>query len=123
MKEDYSDFIAMAQEMIEEFGREITVSIPPIITAQNQWNPPKTPSLIKTNAAFVGSIGGYGAIVTSDDLFQKSQQIALVAPPADGSDLSKTTQIIDNGQKWTVNILKALQPASDIILYYLGVSQ
>ncbi len=128
MTEDYSDFVTTAKEMIGEFGREISA----VLMARGKPINPDKPWLgntedqevsVKTNAVFVGAVGGYGQIISNDNLFQTSQQIALVAPPDTGEDLRKINQIIDDGEKWTVNVVKAVQPANDIILYYVGVSQ
>ena len=128
MTEDYSDFVTTAKEMIGEFGREISAVLmtrgKPINT-DKPWlgNTEDQEVSVKTNAVFVGAVGGYGQIISNDNLFQTSQQIALVAPPDTGEDLRKINQIIDDGEKWTVNVVKAVQPANDIILYYVGVSQ
>ena len=128
MKEDYSDFVATAKEMIGEFGREIsavTVTRGQPVDPDKPWlgNSEDKDVSVKTNAVFVGATGGYGQIVANDNLFQTSQQIALVAPPETGEDLRKINQILDGGETWTVSVVKAVQPANDIILYYVGVSQ
>lgn len=126
---DYSEVIAVADELTQEFGRQVT------FVRDNE-----TPD--DANKPWGGSTGAdttvdlWGVFVPPNtvrqfgvtalgqgtewkDLIAFSEQIAIVYPGV--NDLRNFTYMQDGAERWNIIGLQVLKPAADNVLAFVGV--
>ena len=128
MVKDYTNIAETAQRLVDKYGRSITLkrhSETPA-DASKPWEGPDKSSPaaeVTTKGVFVspGEGAKLGLAVESDDLLQRSEQIAIVAPgPSETEDLATFDELEDT-EIWRVVKANKLQPAGTAILYFIGV--
>lgn len=125
---DHSDFLALARELIQEEGRSVTFAKLGTTAADvdKPWRGAGSPTLVgqvTTTAVFLPDSGGFGELIEDEELFKKSEQFLLVAPPSTGEDLSDYNIVVDDSVRWKITITKCLKPASLALLFAMGVSR
>lgn len=125
---DHSDFIALAQELIAEEGRAITVQQLGATPADNAkpWQGPATPTVTTDADVFgvflpVSSLQDLGFKSEDDDLIKRADQVILVPPTT--VDLRDMHQVLDKSVVWKIEWVQVLEPGDQVILYAFGVSR
>lgn len=124
---DYTEFVALAQELIADAGRLCKVqklSATPA-DALKPWMGAAAPTVQterQVRAVFVPPSGtDFGKDFISPELLQRAMQVALIAPT--DISLEQMNLIEDGGVKWKVEWVQVLKPADLIVLYAFGVSR
>lgn len=125
---DHSDFLALARELIQEEGRSVTFAKldTTAADADKPWRGAGSPTLVgqvTTMAVFLPDGSGFGKLIEDEELFKKSEQLLLVAPPNTGEDLSDYNIVVDDSVRWKIAVTKCLKPASLALLFAMGVSR
>ena len=126
---NHSEFVLLAKEMIKEDGRQIRLQVLGN-TAEDSTKPWKGSSYDNIEqefqpwAVFVPIIGrDLGSIVQDKDLLKKAQLVAIVEPIAEALE-EKVTRIKDiDGTMWRVVWCQCLRPATETILYVMGLAK
>lgn len=126
---NHSEFVLLAKEMINDDGRKIRLQILGN-TAKDLTKPWKGSSYdnveleYEAGAIFVPVVGrDLGTIVQDKDLLKKAQRIVIVEPIAEALE-EKVTRIKDiDGTMWRVVWCQCLRPATETILYVMGLAK
>lgn len=131
MSFDYTEMLATAQELIEEFGRSITVrrltNTP--ADANKPWRGaanPASPISAQVTLAAVGvppySLIELGKKTLTPELSQRSTLIFIAAPDDAATDITGFDEVVDaDGKVYRITELHTLRPASTTLLHYIGV--
>jgi hypothetical protein len=123
---DYIDLAAMAENLITESGREVTVVRykQSADDSAKPWHGPGDPTTVPdatdtVYAAFVapGSMGKYAQDV---DAMKRCEQACLVGPGA-SFDLTTADEVVDGGVRWHVESATVVKPGATVLLYMLGL--
>lgn len=126
---DHTEFVVLAQELILEEGRLVTfqkLGAGPA-DANKPWKGAGAPTVVSqvasVPAVFVPATGSdLGRMVTDEELLKRVEQVALVAPVQEGFD--SFHRILDtDSQLWKIEWMQVLKPASQTILYVVGVKR
>lgn len=124
---DYSEVRAVAKELIEEFGREVTVvhqgNTP--TDAGKPWGAQSATvrGSVTGKAAFVAT-GSLATAVGNSDNVKSSDQVALFAAANDGgSSLEYFDLIIDGLVNWKITKTELLSPGNTRLLYLFVVEK
>lgn len=126
---DYASILADVRELVLDAGRPITLRTLAGAAADpaKPWRGPGTPTVAATcttPAAFVPATGGgLGKALVREDLLTKCEQVALLAPPADGYDVEKAHELLDDGVRYRVAWVQALRPGPLTVLFAMGVAR
>ncbi len=125
---DHGKFAALATRLITKNGRLITMQRLSSTAADpnKPWNGPGAPTVASAvpnvPAVFVPPGGGLGRDIVTEDLLQRVEQVALIAPLQEG--LETMHRIIDtDGQAWKIDWVQVLKPADKTVLYVVGVTR
>lgn len=128
---DYTEVLATAQELTEEFGRAITVqrlgTTP--ADASKPWRGQADPAspvaeevVLHGVAVPPDSLIRLGLEVQSSELVQRSKLIFISAPDALTTDISDFNHLVDSdGSSYRIVVIHALQPGETKLLYFIGV--
>lgn len=124
----YTEDIATALELIDEFGRDVTVqklSVAPVDGAK-PWEGQATQTVEDTQiarAVFVPpSGGGFGKDLMVDNNLKRAEQICLIGQTA--KLIENFDSILDSdGQLWLIQFVQVLKPGDEIVLYAFGVKR
>ena len=128
---DYPALIATAQRLITENGRSVTfVEFDTTLDDSDKpWRGPADPratpeSTLTVDAVFVEplSVEQLGSSTRIKDLLARSDKIMIVSPGAN-VDLTIFQEVVDGSESWKIQGVETLQPGSEIILNYVGVSR
>lgn len=126
---NHSEFVLLAKEMIREEGRTIRLQL-----IGSSADDPTKPWMGKAHdnlekelvagAVFVPVVGrDLGTIVKDQDLLKKAKQIAIVEPIEEDLE-EKVSRIKDiDGTMWRVVWCQCLKPATQTILYVMGLDK
>lgn len=128
---DYSEFAALSEELVAEFGRVVTfVELGDTPASPSQpWkgaaSPRGTPvQTLDLSAVFVepSSLDSLGDNELAQDFLKRSTSVALVYSSV---ELSSFDEILDNsdGSRWKITGLSKLKPGDTLLLYYVGLSR
>lgn len=124
---DYAELVAVAQELIEGTGREVTFQKLSATAADTNkpWRGAATPTVESAAdliATFVPATGGgMGRELVSEEMLKRVDQVCLVAPSA--YDMEDFNTVVDGGVTWGVEWVYQLKPGSTVLLWVLGVKQ
>lgn len=124
---DYNELVLVAQELIADTGRAITLQKLSATAADvnKPWNGPATPTVstsVNTVGTFVPHQGSdLGKTLVSEELLARCEQVLLVAPTQ--SDISEMNFVVDTSIKWKIDWVQVLKPGATIVLYVFGVSR
>lgn len=123
---DYSAFVELADELIEDSGRELIFQrlSSTAADASKPWQGAATPTVVETVSAVPGvfvpaSGSGLGRNLVSDELLKKVDQVVLVAGRAE--DLEDFDLVVDADVKWRIEWAQVLRPGDLVVLYFFGV--
>jgi len=127
---DYVEMAAVAQELIDDNGRDVTLirfkQAP--ADANKPWegpdNPRTTPDATTTvKGCFVPLAGsGLGKDTLDADILKRTNEVCLIGPGA-GFDLATADELIDNSIYKKITFVKTLKPAATVLLYYVGIER
>ena len=126
---DYEELVPIVQDLILDNGRLINfVRVVPTAVGATPWKKADLSSgnVVTTSvpAVFVPPSGfALGIKFISEDLLKRCSQVCLVAPHADGVDLSGTQKIVDGSASWTIEWIEVLRPGDLVLLYAFGVKR
>lgn len=125
---EYDASVAVAINLIRKKGRIVTLqkmsaaSTDPNKPWKGQGSPVVESSVPEVPSCFVPHTGSnLGFISVASELLKRSEQVALVAPIAEGLEVND--RILDNGVTWKVDWVQVLKPALQTVLYVFGVSR
>lgn len=128
---DYTDVLATARELTEEFGRAITLQRLGTTPADNTkpWRGPNNPmSPVAESVSLFGvvvppdSMRALGLEVQSPELVQRSKLIFIAGPDDADTDISDFNNLVDaDGKIYRVVIIHTLKPALVQLLHFIGV--
>jgi hypothetical protein len=127
---DYTEDLALARELITEFGRLVTAQRLSSAPADSNkpWKGPGTPTVDKTHkttAAFVPASGAdLGRFVQDKELLRRCEQVALL--PGTGKvsvDLNDFHFLLDEKVTWKIEWVRELKPGPLSLLYVIGVKR
>lgn len=126
---NHSEFVLLAKEMIREEGRTIRLQLigSSADDPTKPWKGKAHDNLEKelvAGAVFVPVVGrDLGTIVKDQDLLKKAKQIAIVEPIEEDLE-EKVSRIKDiDGTMWRVVWCQCLKPATQTILYVMGLDK
>lgn len=126
---NHTEFVLLAKEMIREEGRTIRLQLigSSAIDQSQPWKGQAYDNVEKelvAGAVFVPVIGrDLGTIVKDQDLLKKAKQIAIVEPIEEDLE-EKVSRIKDiDGTMWRVVWCQCLKPATQTILYVMGLDK
>lgn len=127
---DHSEFVALANELLQEEGRKITLQVlsSAALDPNKPWNGPGSPTVLtkyeNVYSVFVPPFGReLGSLVGDVELFKKAEKVALVQPVAEGLEEKINTILDTDGSVWRITVSQALKPAEQTILYCFGVAR
>ena len=131
---DYNAMAAVAEQLIDENGREITIFRfdQTFTDSAKPWKGPTDPrgtpdETATLNAVFVPISGAasLGMKTLDQDLLKRTEQVCLIAPGVTSVpfDLATANEIIDGGVNSKVTFVETLKPGDTVLLYYVGVSR
>lgn len=126
---DYAAFVTLAQELIADAGRLVTVQkflAAPKNTAKpwegTSTDGPLVESEFDVFGAFVPASGtDLGQIVTDKELLKTVEQVVLV--PGDEEHLETFTAMVDGEVRWKIEWAQVLRPGPLTVLYAFGVKR
>ena len=124
---DYTEFVTLAQEIIADNGRDVTIQLlsSTPANAATPWRGPATPTVQTqrtVKAVFVPSQGtNLGIDVVSDELLRRVEEVCLIAPT--DIELQGFTRIVDGGVNYTIDWVQVLKPGPLIVLYFFGIKR
>lgn len=127
MATDYSGFVALAQRLIENNGRSVTMQrhSAGVADPSKPWKGPGVPTIDLTKnvqAVFLPAGGNsFGKNFISSELLERCEQVCMVAPT--DISLEGFTAILDNGSRWQIEWGQVLRPGPVIVLYAFGVKR
>lgn len=127
MATDYNEFVRLAQELIAENGRQVTLQKLDATAADisKPWKGPGAPAVALAKvlpAVFVPASGsGLGRDIVKEELLDRVEQVALVAPT--DVSLEGFHAILDGGVRWNIDWAQALKPGPLVVLYVFGVKR
>jgi hypothetical protein len=129
---DYTNIANTALRLVEKYGRSMVV-LKFVTTPANESKPwegaedPREEAEAETiNAVSVstGEAVKLGMHTQDSDMVKRSDQILIVAPGAANQiDLSDFNEVADQGVNWKITMVEKLQPASTILLFYIGIKR
>ena len=127
MATDYTEFSQLAQELIAENGRDVTLQkLDATATdASKPWKGAGAPTVAQSKAVpavFVPASGsGLGRDIVKEELLDRVEQVALVAPT--DVSLEGFHIILDDGVRWNIDWAQVLKPGPTVVLYVFGVKR
>lgn len=126
MSEFYDEMILVANELITEFGRNVSFQefSKNITDANKPWKGGTEiiEQVDDVPACFVPLAGSdLGKLGISEELLKRTDQIALVAPVQE--NLERMHAILDDGVRYKIDWIKTLRPATQTVLYVIGVTR
>lgn len=127
----YNDMATLAEELINEFGRDITfIRFDQAESDSNKpWLGPTDPRTTPNATADIRGIfvspTGMGLSTVDEDLLKRSDEICIVAPGVNSPpfDLATANEMIDNSVSKKVLFTETLKPGDVTLLYFLGVAR
>ncbi len=131
---DYTALADKAKELVDRFGRPITVIQydDAIDDPTKPWrgtaNPRAVPTAeVQAAGVFVEPTGAraLGISTQAGELLKRSDAIFLVSlgSASNGIDLSLFDEVLDGGKRWKIEVVEKLQPGDLTLLYFLGVKR
>lgn len=127
MATDYTEFVQLAQELIAENGREVQIQKldATAVDTSKPWKGPGAPTVAASRtlpAVFVPASGsGLGRDIVKEELLDRVDQVALVAPTDIG--LADFHVVLDEGVRWNIDWAQELKPGPTTVLYVFGVKR
>jgi hypothetical protein len=126
MSYDYSDDVLFANEMVNEFGRLVSLSkfSTTPVTSDFPLEGSSAPLIVTNITAVFVSTNGLGFnIDTTVGLWKEAQQAVILA--SDGvNDFTTFDSLIDTDMTdWKIVIAEKLQPGDTIVMFVLGVKR
>lgn len=127
MATDYTEFAQLAQELISENGRTVTLQKldATAADASKPWKGAGAPTVAQSKAVpavFVPPSGsGLGRDIVKEELLDRVEQVALVAPT--DVSLEDFHTILDDGVRWNIDWAQVLKPGPTVVLYVFGVKR
>lgn len=125
---DYEEFAELAQELIGESGRPITMQklSASIADPAMPWKGPGAPTLLASQATMgtfveLFSFIKLGLETIDNELLKRSEQVVMVPPGT--VDVEKYDLILDGSVLWKIEWARVLKPGPDVVLYWFGVSR
>lgn len=126
---DYSEIIEVAKELIEEFGREVTLIREAQAAADpnKPWEGPADGGetevtlysvVVPPNQVRIFGLSALGQATEFVDLMAMSEYIHIIFPGT--HDVRKFTHV-DDGERFSITGAQVLKPGNDQLLAYLGV--
>lgn len=124
----YTEDIATALELIDEFGRDITVQ--KLDTSASEpskpWEGQGSQTVVDSQVArgvFVPPSGsGFGRNLISDANLQRVKQVCLIGQTE--KDIEFFNAILDSdGSMWLIEFVQVLKPGDEIVMYAVGVKR
>lgn len=122
---DYGPSVALAQRLIERYGRVVQVQQLSGTAAdpEKPWEGPGVPTVLQSqncHACFVPATGGaLGQNIVPEQLLARVEQVALVEPTT--VDMSEFNQILDGTLVLGVEWVQTFRPGPTILLYVFGI--
>ena len=128
--EFFIEMAAVAQELIDDNGRTITVirhcQMAQDITKPWKGNvtPRTTPDATDSVKGCFVPIGGSGLGKESidEDALKRTGEVCMIGPGA-SFDLATADEIIDGSVYKKVTFVQTLKPADTVLMYYLGIER
>lgn len=141
MTEFDTEMLAVVDELLNEFGRTVTLlnTTAPPANEDEPWNGPAEfddltadaeHRLPDVKAVFIGELLALtrGAVTGKnttflDGLLTKYGSDIFLVSGSHGTDLSKFDKLIDNEYAWTIKTVVTIHPGDTVFLYALQVSR
>lgn len=133
MSFDYSALAQTVVDLINEFGRPVTIlrydqaAADPTKPWAGPADPRATPNFQLNTVGVYVSVGGaekYGFMITDQDLIPRVKEVLLIPPQIGGTeDLSTMNEVVDGGVRYNVVTADKLRPGDTTMLYYLAVGR
>lgn len=127
MAYDYTDDVAFAVEMVEEFGRG--VQFVTLSETRDDANPlagsttqPTVSDPIPAVFVAIAGLNELGASAEIRDLLKAYEQTCLVAPSTTDYEACQLIRESDGGE-WKIGRVLKFMPGDTALLYYIGVNR
>lgn len=127
MATDYTEFVSLAQELIEENGRSCALLQLSGAAADpsKPWNGPGTPTIAQriddVFMCFVPASGAdLGKSIATPELLARCDQVALCAA---STSYAGFHAVEDGGERWKIEWCQVLKPGPVEVLYAFGVKR
>lgn len=118
---DFNEFVDLAQELITENGRSVTLVEHQDGNSDKPWDDSGNDTSVTVTGCFIpSSSSGFGYQMATDAELARVSQVLLLPGP---NDYSNIRTIKDGGTEWNVEWVKLLQPADIIVLTAVGVKR
>ena len=140
MKQDYAEFVELADELVVEFGREISLfkSSRDAADSTKPWNGPQVwddatarpDNLVKVDAVFIGDLlaGTAGEVsgtvrATLDPFLTNMGSDIFLVSGSSPVDLKNFDKLLDGSILWRIDSVVSLKPGNRVVLYAIKVSR
>ena len=127
MADFYTEMAEVAETLIEEFGRDLTVTkskTVPLNYSQPHRGLEHLPEFSVTAPGVFVATSGFGYRVTNEDNLKRSDQIVLFAANNDeDNELENADKITDGEKEWGIVFAEVLSPGDTRLLYMFGVKR
>jgi len=130
MGDFYAEMAAVAQELIDANGRNVTLIRWKQAPADSNkpWQGPDDPRTVPdatdtVKGCFVPVGGsGLGKDTIDADALKRTRDVCLIGPGA-SFDLGTANELIDGSVHKGITFVQTLKPADTVIMYYVGVER
>jgi hypothetical protein len=126
---DYTELVQAAQELISDFGRDITlVELDDLIdNPQKPWRAtaaprltPKRGVIVRATQLEVSSLERFGVEAVAEDLLRRTTIVFMVAQLTDPRTFH---EVQDSGTRYGILFTRTLQPGPTQLLNFFGCSR
>jgi len=126
----FEEMAAVAQELIDESGRDVTIIRwkQTAADASKPWEGPDDPrtdpdASDQVKGCFVPIGGsGLGKDSVDEDALKRTGDVCLIGPGA-SFDLATANELIDGSVHKKITFVQTLKPADTVLMYYVGVER
>jgi hypothetical protein len=128
--QDYTEFVELAQELIEDFGRQVTITRRNNTTPVDPARPWKGYTDADTEVTPIALfLPEFGQLINTEDyeefaqLVREEKDTFLVAKGSvPSSDLTTFDKLIDGGDVYSIDAVREFKPGGTVIFYAVDVS-
>lgn len=130
---DYTEIQGVAETLITEFGRSVTLEKfnetlqdagKPYLGSADPRSSPLATVTISAAVVEPDSTVQLGIATKDSELVKRSEQVMIIAPGVSlAEDLATFDEVVDGSTRWKIQVVETLKPGPVILLYFVGVAR